>query len=174
MKKCCFLTLSLSFALSVSAQTQQGYVKTLGRPNQQGRALSGVSIRVKGGHNAVLSGQDGKFEMPLPGKKVGDAFSLQQVQKQGYEFIGWNKTTDADGNVVYMAVWKKADAPGTVPSRTTPASGQVVPAGTPSSTRGVDTGDDNYTVMWIVMAAAAAGAAVAAAVAMRRRKGEEE
>ena len=78
---CCLLILSIG----LTAQTQQGYVKTLGRPNQQGRALSGVSIRVKGHHNAVLSGQDGRFEMPLPGKKVGDAFSLQQVQKTGYE-----------------------------------------------------------------------------------------
>jgi tetratricopeptide (TPR) repeat protein len=80
-----FAVLWLAYSLSLSAQTQQGYVKTLGRPNQQGRALSGVSIRVKGGHNAVLSGQDGKFEMPMPGKKVGDAFSLQQVQKSGYD-----------------------------------------------------------------------------------------
>lgn len=80
-----FAVLWLACSLSLSAQTQQGYVKTLGRPNQQGRALSGVSIRVKGGHNAVLSGQDGKFEMPMHGKKVGDAFSLQQVQKSGYD-----------------------------------------------------------------------------------------
>ncbi len=86
MKQCSFLVvLWLVCSLSLSAQTQQGYVKTLGRPNQQGRALSGVSVRVKGGHNAVLSGLDGKFEMPLPGKKLGDVYSLQQVQKSGYE-----------------------------------------------------------------------------------------
>ena len=78
---CCLLTLSIGLI----AQTQQGYVKTLGRPNQQGRALGGVSIRVKGGHNAVLSGQDGRFEMPMPGKKAGESYALQQVQKSGYE-----------------------------------------------------------------------------------------
>ena len=78
---CCLLILSIG----LTAQTQQGYVKTLGRPNQQGRALGGVSIRVKGGHNAVLSGQDGRFEMPMPGKKVGESYALQQVQKSGYE-----------------------------------------------------------------------------------------
>ena len=61
-----FAVLWLACSLSLSAQTQQGYVKTLGRPNQQGRALSDVSIRVKGGHNAVLSGQDGTFAMPMP------------------------------------------------------------------------------------------------------------
>ena len=67
------------------AQTQQGYVKTLGRPNQKGVALSGVSIRIKGGHNAVLSDAKGFFSMMMAGKKEGDAYALQQVQKQGYE-----------------------------------------------------------------------------------------
>jgi tetratricopeptide (TPR) repeat protein len=80
-----FAVLWLNICLGLSAQTQQGFVKTLGRPNQQGRALSGVSVRVKGGHNAVLSGQDGTFAMPMPDKKLGDAYALQQVQKQGYE-----------------------------------------------------------------------------------------
>ena len=69
----------------LQAQTQQGYVKTLGRPNQKGVALSGVTIRVKGGHNAVLSNQQGVFSMPMPHKKNGDTYQLQQVQKQGYE-----------------------------------------------------------------------------------------
>ena len=67
------------------AQTQQGYVKTLGRPNQKGVALSGVSIRVRGGHNAVLSNTQGFFSMMMAGKKEGDAYALQQVQKQGYQ-----------------------------------------------------------------------------------------
>ena len=70
---------------SVYAQTQQGYVKTLGRPNQKGVALSGVSVRVKGGHNAMLSNAQGVFSMSMTGKKNGDAYALQQVQKQGYE-----------------------------------------------------------------------------------------
>ena len=70
---------------SVYAQTQQGYVKTLGRPNQKGVALSGVSVRVKGGHNAVLSNTQGIFSMSMTGKKSGDAYALQQVQKSGYE-----------------------------------------------------------------------------------------
>ena len=78
---CCLLALSVE----LFAQTQQGYVKTLGRPNQQGRSLSGVSIRVKGGHNTVLSGQNGRFEIPMPGKRLGESYALQQVQKSGYE-----------------------------------------------------------------------------------------
>lgn len=69
----------------IFAQAQQGYVKTLGRPNQKGTALSGVTIRAKGAHNTVLSNAKGTFSIPMAGKKNGDAYSLQQIQKQGYE-----------------------------------------------------------------------------------------
>ena len=89
-----FISLILISAI-ISAQTQLGYVKTLGRPNKPGVALSGVSVRVVGGHNAVLSGQDGKFEMLLSGKKLGDAYSLQQVHKSGYDL----KDKDAVGRL---------------------------------------------------------------------------
>ena len=85
MKKLISLLLfSLCFGVA-SAQVQQGEVRTIGRPNQPGHALSGVTIRVRGGHNAVVSGSDGKFSISLPGSRDGDAFVLQQVQKQGYE-----------------------------------------------------------------------------------------
>ena len=74
-----------SIVFPALAQIQQGFVKTLGRPDKKGVALSGVSVRLKGGHNAVLSKDDGTFSMMMTGKKVGDAYSLQQVQKAGYE-----------------------------------------------------------------------------------------
>lgn len=77
--------LSNFLLISAFAQTQQGYVKTLGRPDKKGVALSGVTVRVKGGHNAVQSQQDGTFSMLLTGKKNGDGYQLQQVQKTGYE-----------------------------------------------------------------------------------------
>ena len=85
MKKLSVLLCLCLCAVSAAAQTQQGYVKTLGRPNQKGQALSGVTIRVKGGHNAVLSSVDGAFTLTLTGKKLGESYQLQQVQKQGYE-----------------------------------------------------------------------------------------
>ena len=72
-------------AMTVMAQMQQGYVKTLGRPDKPGQPLSGVSVRVKGGHNAVLSNDKGTFAMPMAGMKAGDAYQLQQVHKQGFE-----------------------------------------------------------------------------------------
>ena len=71
--------------LQCAAQTQSGYVRTLGRPDKKGEPLSGVSIRVKGEHNTVLSNDDGNFSLLLTGKKNGDAYSLQQVVKSGYE-----------------------------------------------------------------------------------------
>ena len=76
---------ALLLPLAASAQTQQGHVRTLGRPDAKGVALSGVAVRVKGEHNAVLSGADGSFAIALPGKKNGEAYVLQQVRKAGYE-----------------------------------------------------------------------------------------
>lgn len=70
---------------TLNAQTQQGYVKTLGRPDKKGEPLSGVSVRVKGEHNPVLSKEDGTLTLLLTGKKNGDAYALQEVKKKGYE-----------------------------------------------------------------------------------------
>lgn len=74
-------------AVSCYAQTQPGYVKTQGRPNKPGVPLANVTIRMKGLVNAVISGTDGKFNVPFPGKKNGDAISLLSVRKNGYELI---------------------------------------------------------------------------------------
>lgn len=74
-------------AVSCLAQTQPGYVKTQGRPNKPGVPLANVTIRMKGLVNAVISGTDGKFSVPFPGKKNGDAISLLSVRKNGYELI---------------------------------------------------------------------------------------
>lgn len=71
--------------VAVDAQTQQGLVKTLGRPDRKGEALSGVTVRVKGEHNATVSRGDGTILMSMPGKRNGEPYALQQVQKSGYE-----------------------------------------------------------------------------------------
>ena len=80
-----FVTLILSVWATTQAQTQQGYVKTLGRPEKAGQPLGGVTIRVKGEHNAVYSQDDGTFSILMTDKKNGDAYTLQQVQKNDYE-----------------------------------------------------------------------------------------
>ena len=53
MKHYCLFFFSF-FTLLLSAQTQQGYVKTLGRPNKPGVPLSNVTIRMRGVVNAVM------------------------------------------------------------------------------------------------------------------------
>ena len=85
MKRGVSFLIILFSVLSCCAQTQKGFVKTLGRVDQKGVALSGVSVRVKGEHNPVLSKADGTFSLSFPDKKNGDTYSLLQVQKSGYE-----------------------------------------------------------------------------------------
>ena len=85
MKKIAFLVACISLALCAVAQTQQGYVRTIGKPGKKGVALSGVTVRAKGNHNAVVSKSNGRFSIKMKGLKNGDAYSLQQVQKNGYE-----------------------------------------------------------------------------------------
>lgn len=86
------LLLIICFSCSY-AQSQQGYVKTLGRPNKPGKALTGVSIRWRGQMNAVVSGTDGKFISTFVGKKNGDAIMLSSVRKNGYELIDKDLTS---------------------------------------------------------------------------------
>ena len=85
MKKLLTAILLLCIAYTMEAQVQQGYVKTLGRPNQPGVPLGGVTIRVKGQLNAVVSGADGRFTLTLDGRHDGDELVLTGVRKQGYE-----------------------------------------------------------------------------------------
>lgn len=87
LKKLYFLLFFFFLSLSLSAQTQQGYVKTLGRPNKPGVPLSNVTVRMRGVVNAVLTGTDGKFSVQMPGKKSGDAIVLQSIRKSGYELV---------------------------------------------------------------------------------------
>ena len=79
---CIFLCI---LVCGVQSQTQQGYIKTIGRKDKKGEPLGNVSIRLKGGHNAVPSNSNGKFALMMHGKKVGDSYSLQQVRKSGYQ-----------------------------------------------------------------------------------------
>ena len=71
-------------ATTLSAQTQQGYVKTKGRLGNNGSViagtrLQGATVSVKGG-NSVLSGNNGTFSLSVPNNN----YFLQNVQKQGY------------------------------------------------------------------------------------------
>ena len=71
-------------AIACLAQNQSGMVRTLGRPAQKGVPLAGVTVRIAEAHNAVVSGKDGAFSLPI-NKKDGESFVIRQVQKAGYE-----------------------------------------------------------------------------------------
>ena len=75
----------ISVSLHAQNPVQKGVVRTALRPDREIVYLSDVSIRQKGGHNSVLSGSDGTFEMVLPDTRVGGAFYLSYVRKAGYE-----------------------------------------------------------------------------------------
>lgn len=70
---------------NLRAQTQQGFVKSIGRPNKPGVALSGVTIRMQGMVNAVVSSSNGEFQLMAENKKDGDPLVLLSIQKNGYE-----------------------------------------------------------------------------------------
>ena len=70
--------------VSITAQTQKGYVRTRGYLDQNGTVvkgtrLSGATVIVKG-RNAVLSGKDGGFSVAI----LGTSYYLQSVYKQGF------------------------------------------------------------------------------------------
>lgn len=85
MKRLLFVGALILAVLFASAQTQQGYVRTLGRPEKAGEPLGEVTVKVRGQHNTVKSNSNGNFEMVLEGLHNGDAYALQQVRKNGYE-----------------------------------------------------------------------------------------
>ena len=71
--------------ITVSAQTQQGFVKTLGRPNKPGVPLENVTIQMVGMVNPVTSSSTGEFHLSAYNKKDGDSIKLLKVRKNGYE-----------------------------------------------------------------------------------------
>ena len=77
----------MSLALCAMAQNQQGYVKTKGRLNNDGKVvpgkyLNGVVIQVKG-YSPVITDSQGRFSIPVD----GGTFMIQSVKKQGYDLI---------------------------------------------------------------------------------------
>lgn len=71
--------------VSASAITQQGFVRTITRPNRPAERLQGVLIRVKGGHNTILSTETGDFAILLQELRNGDPYALSAVMKGGYQ-----------------------------------------------------------------------------------------
>ena len=85
MKKVFILSICLIIVIAISAQTQQGFVKTIGRPGKPGVPLENVTIQMMGMVNATTSSATGEFCLSAYNKKDGDAIKLLKVRKNGYE-----------------------------------------------------------------------------------------
>lgn len=85
MKKYILVIIAMALAAGATAQTQQGYIKTIGRPDKPGKMLSNVMVQAKGMFNAVISDTSGYFSIAVPGKQDGDPIVFLRVQKNGYE-----------------------------------------------------------------------------------------
>lgn len=85
MRHSVLLFFLIFFLSSSMAQMQEGYVKTIGRPGKPGVAVPQATIRVQGVPNAVLSDQEGHFQLVMTNKKNGDELVILSVQKNGFE-----------------------------------------------------------------------------------------
>lgn len=84
MKKLLLICVTL-LSLMATAQTQKGYVKTIGRPRKPGINLSNVMIQAKGMVNPVISDTTGEFNISIPNKNDGDPIEFLRIKKSGYE-----------------------------------------------------------------------------------------
>ncbi|MBQ5958004.1 MAG: hypothetical protein IJL44_02310 [Bacteroidales bacterium] len=85
MKKLLLCIIFITLGLTVSAQTQRGIVRSIGRPGKPGQTLSNVTIQAKGMFNPVISDTTGEFSISIPGKNDGDALVFLRIRKNGFE-----------------------------------------------------------------------------------------
>lgn len=85
MKKHITIIILLVVTQITIAQTQQGFVKSIGRPDKPGVPLENVTIQMVGMVNATTSSATGEFHLSAYNKKDGDPIKLLKVRKNGYE-----------------------------------------------------------------------------------------
>lgn len=84
MKRFIPILLCVFFAHYAVAQTQYGYVRTIGRPNSPSKAIDSVLIKIKD-RPRVKSHSKGRFSVELPGYEEGQGYKLENVFRAGYE-----------------------------------------------------------------------------------------
>ena len=81
------IVLTLMFGLSVSAQTQLGYVKTKGRMENgklvPGQGLKGARVSLQGRTTVLVNSENGAFSFPTPNQQ----FQIDSVNKKGYQLV---------------------------------------------------------------------------------------
>ena len=87
MKKLLLLSAALMLSIMLSAQTQQGYVKTKGRMVNgklvPGQGLKGATVSIKGRTTVLVKADDGAFSFPVPEAQ----FRVDSVRKKGYQLV---------------------------------------------------------------------------------------
>lgn len=97
----------LLLSFTVSAQTQQGYVKTKGRMVDgklvPGQGLKGATVSIKGRTTILVNSDDGSFSFPTSDRQ----FHLDSVRKKGYQLIDMDacpKTYVCSSNPIYLVM----------------------------------------------------------------------
>lgn len=107
MKRILLISTFLLATLMVSAQTQQGFVKTKGRMvNGQhipGEGLVGATVFVQDRTPIAVQSKDGSFSFPIPAQ----TFMVNKVEKSGYELVDADAIKKAylySGNPIYLVM----------------------------------------------------------------------
>ncbi len=87
MRKLLLFAVIACLPLILSAQIQQGYVKTKGRmvngQHVAGKGLPGATVNIQGGNSVGVKNANGSFSFVVPAK----TYMVQSVQKKGYELV---------------------------------------------------------------------------------------
>ena len=107
MKKFFLLSAALMLSIMLSAQTQQGYVKTKGRMVNgrlvPGQGLKGATVSIKGRTTVLVKANDGTFSFPVPDAQ----FRVDSVRKKGYQLVDMDvlsKTYKHSVNPIYLVM----------------------------------------------------------------------
>ncbi len=105
MKKALFLFSALILSVCLTAQTQQGYVKTKGRMVNgklvPGQGLKGATISIKGRATVLVNADNGSFSFPVTNQQ----FRLDSVKKKGYQLVDYEacpKSYTYSPNPIYI------------------------------------------------------------------------
>lgn len=72
------LTSTVSFA-----QMQQGYIRSISRPNRQPQPIANATVMVNLGGNSVLTSQNGQFSFLCK----SNSYRIMRIQKRGYQLV---------------------------------------------------------------------------------------
>ncbi len=90
MKKTLLLSAALFIAVMGFGQTQQGYVKTIGRmvngKYEPGEGLTGAVVSIQNHNPVIVQNRDGSFSFLVPKEMK---FHIDSVNKKGFELLDY-------------------------------------------------------------------------------------